>query len=189
MLQENDKTRFLSSIFIEYKQRFIAFAASYVRDGIIAEDIVMESFLYYWENKSLIKNDTNIPAYILSIVKSKSLNHLRRQRTHLKAENKIKSYQDRLLQQNIISLEACNPQYLFSNEVQEIIDKIIQDLPPKTKEIFLRSRFENQTYKGIAFEMGISEKNVEAHMSKALTIFRLALRDYFPFFILFLYNK
>ena len=49
---------------------------SYVRDRTIAEDFVMESFMYYWEHKETLTKDSNIPAYILVTIKNKALNYL-----------------------------------------------------------------------------------------------------------------
>ena len=40
-----------NQFFIEYQQRFVHFACTYVRDEVVAEDFVIESMMYYWENK------------------------------------------------------------------------------------------------------------------------------------------
>lgn len=186
---ENSDIKLFTSIFSEYRKRFVLFAASYLRDESVAEDIVMESFMYYWENRSSLAKDTNIQAYILTIIKHKSLNYLRNQSAHRRIEDTMKSHQQRLLQENILSLEACDPQFLFSEEAQEIIDKVLKSLPDNTREIFIRSRYKKQTYKEIASDMGITEKSVEFHISKALKIFRVALRDYLPLFLYFLYFR
>ena len=42
------------------------------------------------------------------------------------------------------------------------------------------SRFDGMTYNEIALELGISEKTVEYHISKALKILRSELGDYLP---------
>lgn len=38
-----------NQFFIEYQQRFVHFACTYVRDEVVAEDFVIESMMYYWE--------------------------------------------------------------------------------------------------------------------------------------------
>ena len=38
-------------LYSEYKPRFIIIARSYIRNNMAAEDIVTDSFLYFWENK------------------------------------------------------------------------------------------------------------------------------------------
>ncbi len=63
---------FFNQPFTEYKDKFKHFAFSYLRDKEAAEDIVMESFLYYWENRASLKNQNNIPAYLLRVEKIKA---------------------------------------------------------------------------------------------------------------------
>ena len=42
---------FFNKFFIDYQQRFVHFACTYVHDEAVAEDFVIESMMYYWENK------------------------------------------------------------------------------------------------------------------------------------------
>jgi RNA polymerase sigma-70 factor (ECF subfamily) len=63
----NDLTAF-NRLFVDYQERFIRFAYTYVEDMAIAEDFTSEAFIYYWENRHTLKDDSNIPAYILTVV-------------------------------------------------------------------------------------------------------------------------
>ena len=60
-----------NNLFTEYQQRFILFANSYVRDRVVAEDITTEAMIYYWENRHTMAENSNIPAFILTIIKRK----------------------------------------------------------------------------------------------------------------------
>ena len=55
-------------LYSEYKPRFIIIARSYIRNNMAAEDIVTDSFLYFWENKDKLNITTTIPAYILAYI-------------------------------------------------------------------------------------------------------------------------
>ncbi|WP_321332588.1 RNA polymerase sigma-70 factor [uncultured Bacteroides sp.] len=182
----NTDIQLFNTLFSKYQKRFIHFAVSYVCDISVAEDIVMESFLYYWENRFSIDKDANLPAYILTVIKNRSLNYLRNQAIHAKAEDHIRLHQDRVLQANLISLEACDPQELFSSEAEGIVKDALAKLPELTREIFVKSRFENRSYKEIALNFNISERTVESHISKALKVLRLALKDYLPALLIWL---
>jgi len=89
----------------------------------------------------------------------------------------------------INTLEACNPEMIFSNEVKEIIDRTLSDLPEKTRQIFLLSRNEDLSHKEIAERITLSTKAIEFHISKALAALRISLKDFMillPFaFLLF----
>lgn len=72
---------FFNKFFIDYQQRFVHFACTYVHDEAVAEDFVIESMMYYWENKDRLPADTNIPAYVLTTIKHKCIDHLRHQQS------------------------------------------------------------------------------------------------------------
>jgi RNA polymerase sigma-70 factor (ECF subfamily) len=169
---------FFNQLFADYKDKFKYFAYTYLRDEAAAEDIVMDSFIYYWENKEFFENQKHIPAYLLKVVKSKCLNYLRAQNIRNKAEKTINEHNIRTLQTQIYSLEACDPQSIFSEEAKFLVEKALESMKPQTHEIFIRSREMDQSYKKIAEEMNISVKVVEYHISKALQILRLYLKDY-----------
>lgn len=70
-------------------------------------------------------------------------------------------------------------------DIQEIIDDTLKHLGERTETIFRLSRFEGLTNREIAPELGISEKTVEYHMSKALKELRVSLEDYLPMLLFF----
>ena len=93
------------------------------------------------------------------------------------------------LSTRISTLEACNPDEIFSEEVESIVRETLDLLPEQTRRIFLLSRFENKSNKEIAEEMKISIKGVEYHISKALKVLRVSLKDYLPLFYFYFYIK
>lgn len=178
----SDESMF-NEIYREYKARFIYFARNYVRDEFIAEDLVIESFMYYWENRQALSNQSNIPAYILTVIKNKCLNYLQREKTREEVERHLQNRDAWELQLRIATLEACNPEALFSKELHQLINTTLSSLTSQSKEIFIRSRYKNQTNKEIAAALGLSIKSVEYHIAKTLKIFRKVLVDYFPLFL------
>jgi RNA polymerase sigma-70 factor (ECF subfamily) len=180
----NDIQRF-NQLYKEYRSRFIHFARTYVEDFTTAEDIVMDSMMYYWENRCLLKHEENLPAYVLTVIKNKCINYLERERIREKAENNLSQRADWELNFRIATLEACNPEKLFSKEIRQIINKTVASLPRQSREIFIRSKYKNQTNKEIAHTMKLSVKSVEYHMTKVLKLLRIALKDYLPFLFLF----
>lgn len=176
-------------LFTNYKGRFVHFARTYVGDKMTAEDIVVESLIYYWENRKKLDTHTNIPAYILTVVKHKCLDHLRHIRSQEDYAEYLQSSEMRKLNLRIATLEACNPERVFSEELQNLIAKTLDSMPKQTHDIFVRSRYDNQSHKEIAETLGISPKTVEFHITKALKIFRITLKDYLPLFLYFLMKQ
>lgn len=164
-------------LFGEYQMRFIRFAVGYTLDQTIAEDIVMESFMAAWERREML-SETSFPPYTLTIVKNKCLNHLRGQAVRTRAAENIHTHGARVLETRIATLQACDPEELFSEEARALVERTLEILPARTREIFVRSRFRDQSYKEIAAEMDITVKSVEFEVSKATKMLRVALKDY-----------
>ena len=175
-----------NKLFNLHKESFILFAKSYVRDALVAEDIYMESMLQFWEKMPELPEGTNIPAYIITIVKNKSLNYLRHQAIEFGVHSKISEIAQREIAMNITSLEACRPAEFFENDIRKIISETLAKMSNNTREIFNLSRSSHLNNKDIAQKFNISEKGVEYHISKALKVLRVALKDYLPLPIIFL---
>lgn len=167
-----------NNLFNEYYQRFIRFAMSYVKERRIAEDFVSEAFTVFWENRGNLSQNTNPPAYILTIIKNKCINHLQHIQVKQRIKKELSDHAEWRLNVNINSLQACDPDFLFSEEIQTIIDNTLKRLPPKTRRIFILSRHEGLSYNDIAEKMNLSSKTIEFHISKALKQLRLSLKDF-----------
>ena len=86
------------------------------------------------------------------------------------------------LDYRITTLEACDPQEIFSSEITRIIQDTLQSLPDQTRRVFEMSRYESLSVKEIAEELSISPKSIEYHITKSLKALRIALKDYLPIF-------
>lgn len=173
-------------LFGDYQQRFLRFAVSYVSDPVVAEDIVMESFAAAWARRDLL-TEASFPPYTLTIVKNRCLNHLRSREIHLRAAEKIHTHEARMLRTRISTLQACDPEELFSDEARRLVEQTLASLPDRTRDMFVRSRFRGQSYREIAAETGATVKNVEFEISKAMKALRVALKDYLAYFIFWFY--
>lgn len=188
-MNDYSETNEFNRLYRDYKKRFIHFAKTYVGDFSVAEDIVIDSLMYYWENRLALDNKSNIPAYILTVIKNKCLNYLHRERIREDMEKYISDKEEWELNLRIATLEACNPEKLFSDEVQSIIRKTLDSLSEQSREIFIRSKYENQTNKEIAGQLGLSIKSIEYHMTKTLKLLRVALKDYIPLLLMMLFSR
>lgn len=170
-----------NTIYSTYYGKTFRFAQLYVRNDLVAEDIATESLIKLWETMKKEKVDKPL-ALLLTILKHKSLDHLRKQASMQEAFEGIAEWQQRELSIRISTLDACNPDDIFSEEIQSILAKTLNELPPQTKKVFTMSRFEQKSGKEIAEALGISVKGVDYHIAKALKALRISLKDYLPLF-------
>lgn len=182
----SSKLEIFDSLFLHYRPRLVRFAVTYISDHAAAEDIVMESFMGYWEKRNSLASDTNPAAYIMASVRNRCLNHLRDESVRRRIREDIRSTEYRYLQSRIETLEECNPEKIFSQEAEAIVRKTLEDLPENIRDVFIMSRLDGLTHKEIALKLDIPQRRVEFYMSKAMDALRLSLKDYLPALLLLL---
>lgn len=175
-----------NEIYTSYYKKSFFFAKSYVHDDLAAEDIASESLIKLWEKLKTEKIDY-IEPLLLTILKNKALDYLKHEEVKRTAFESMTDWHQQELSIRISTLESCDPNEIFSDEVKSIIRETLKSLPEQTRRAFLLSRFENKSNKEIAGQMGISVKGVEYHISKTLKALRITLKDYLPLFYFFFY--
>ena len=171
-----------NDIYSSYYNKSFVYVKSYVHDEMVAEDIVTDSLLQLWEEMKTRLVDPVAP-FLFTILKNRSIDYLRHETLKQKTHDNIRDMLNREMEIRLHSLEASDPDVIFSSEIKEILEKTLESLPKKTKEIFLMSRFGNKSHKEIAEEFGISVKGVEYHIANAIKILRLGLKDYLVLFL------
>lgn len=179
----NTMNRF-SSFFQENREQFFAFAYSYLRDRAEAEDIFMDSMITLWEHRDSWEEGKPLQALLLTIIKNKALNLLESRQLHLHIEEELYEHRSRELNLRISTLKECNPDYLFSDEIQRIVKHSLAKMSHQSREIFTLSRINNLSNKDIAKQMNVSLKTVEYHITKTLRTLRTELKDYLPLLFL-----
>ena len=174
------KTLF-NKLYSNYKAGLVRFAMSYLAESpLLAEDIVEDAFVRFWENRDRLRDPSHASAYIFKTVRNGCLNHLR---TIYRSERILNTISDPALwelEMRIASLQSDELDKIFVMEVQSIINETIAILPERTRKVFCMKKLEGRKYAEIARIVGISPKTVEFHMSKALKKLRAALEDYLP---------
>ena len=133
----------------------------------------------YWRLISTQKGEAT-EALLLSILRNKALDYLRHKAVHDAAIENLEEIKKRELSIRISTLEACDPEEIFREEIRTILQRTLQSLPEQ--RIFEMSRFENKTVKEIAIETNLTVKGVEYHITKTLKVLRINLKDYLPLF-------
>jgi len=173
-LREGDEGVF-ESFFKTYYERLCNYANTILDDMDESEEMVQNAFLTLWEKRGTIEVHTSLKSYLYRAVYNSSLNRVK----HLKVQKKHDSWY-----KQVATVEHENAsEGLIENELDGMIQRAIDQLPPQCKTVFRLSRFENLSYSEIAQQLGISVKTVENHIIKALRTLREKLKDYLPLII------
>jgi len=171
-----DSEEAFKELFFEFFPTLCVYASKIVDDNETARDIVQEVFFNIWKNRKKIELESSFRNFIVTAVRNQCTDILRK-RTVI----------DRFATRSPSTMEPSeqSPEEIYTiNELEQIIGKAIQKLPPNIREAFDMNRFKGMTYNEIAQQMSLSPKTIEAYISKALSILRVELKDYLPLFFL-----
>lgn len=166
-----------------YYPKMFGFAKNYVLANEDAENIVQDVFLTLWERKEEIELSCILTTYLFTLVKNRCLNFLR----HQLIEEEYSEEMKKEFGFKLYALESIDYSYQSEEELQLIVQRALNALPPRCREIFVKSRIEGMKYKEISEELGISINTVENQMVTALKKLRAELKDFLPL-LLFLVN-
>ena len=163
-------------IFRKYYRTLCAQAFVYLKDDDLAQSVVQDCFIVFWEKRSELDDIKNLHSYLSFMVRNRSIDHLRKKETERKAVQKVhESSVDETVENDVISYE-------FEGKFMEAVSK----LPDRCRIAFEYSRLEGLKYQEIASKMSITTKAVEALMGRSLKILRSELSEYLPVTLLFL---
>lgn len=169
-------------VFKLYFKNLHAYAYTFIKEDIIAEEIVQNVFFRIWEKRDQLQIDDSLKAYLYRSVHNESLNHIKHQKVKSSFQEHYSNY-----------AEASNDASatMIASELEVQIQEAINELPQQCRIIFQLSRFEQLKYQQIADQLNISVKTVENQMGKALKVMRLKLVEFLPFllFIPYLIRK
>ena len=137
-----DSNMTFDNIYSEYYQRCFLFAKSYLHDEMLSKDIASEAMISLWTTMKTEEVD-NVRAFLMTVVKNQSLNHLRNEHLRMEARENILNDELYELEFRISSLDACNPTDIFSEEIDRIVNRTLDILPLQTRNVFRMSRYEN----------------------------------------------
>lgn len=134
-----------------------------------AEDVVQELFAEIWRKREHLNITSSLKSYLHRTTINRTLNFLRKKQ--------LARGDDEMMTQ-IPADEGQNVQVgMEAEELQQLINDSIANLPPKCQLVFVLIRYENLSYKEVAQTLEISVKTVENQMSRALKILRAAIAE------------
>ncbi|MFA6275833.1 MAG: RNA polymerase sigma-70 factor [Pedobacter sp.] len=164
----NDQS--FEQLFKAHYKALHAYANMILKDLDLAEEIVQNMFLRFWEKRELLNVETSIKAYLYKCVYNDSLNYLKHEKVKVKYHDFTKHTMSELSESAAAKVEL--------GELQFNLRVALNELPEQCRTIFQMSRFEELKYREIAERLGISIKTVENQMGKALKILRIKLVDF-----------
>lgn len=151
-------------VFDQHADDLLAISYSYLKDWNMAEDVVQDVFLNYWQKQGQFRQDSSLKTYLTraTINRSKDILKSWRYRTHLLTNHFFSS----------IKLK----QHLIEQEEQQSIGRAVLSLPVELREIVTLYFYKQLTYREIAELLETPESTVRHRMGKAKKMLRAKLQ-------------
>ncbi len=170
------------ALFHLYSNPLFHFSIKYLKSAEAAEDVVQEVFTKIWNNRKKLKTGTSFKSYLFTI----ALNSIRKQFNKRSRLNEAKH--------GILFDFSPNKSGFDESEDYQFLldklDKLIDKMPEKRKQVLIKKKLEEKSIKEIARELDISPKTVEYHVAEAMKFLKkefdkLQIKD-MVFFCLFM---
>lgn len=192
-IKQNDHAAF-EYLFKRFYPRLLGYAIRFVQDEDVAKDILQECFMNFWEKRQLL-SAVSISSLLFLMVRNTCLNYLKH---HMLANYLSIDYLSTLDGEEKLysaDLMFSTDENILYEDLKTQIDAALSKLSPRSREIFLLSRFDGMKNKEIAELLGISTTAVEKHISKSLKVISDYLKDnssYYQYIVImsfFLFTK
>lgn len=172
-LKASDEKVF-EAVYRHYFRSLCGFCSQYVSEQEEIEEIVQDTLVWLWENRSSLVEELTLKTLLFTIVKNKALNRI----SHFEVRRRV--YQ-------IISekyeREFSNPNFYLENELLQLYEEALTKLPKEFREAYEMNRTQRLTHKEIAGKLNVSPQTINYRIGQALKLLRIALKDYLPLFV------
>ncbi len=151
-------------LFSVYRERLYAFAIGYLKMEEDAKELVQDVFVKVWENRHKLDEDKSFNSYLFTIAKNTILNYFRKKASE-------QAYIEYIKKHTGLSVSPVEEKVEFS-ELQKKAQDLIEQLPPRQREIYHLSREKGLSNEEIARILHITKKTVENQITLAMKYLR-----------------
>lgn len=178
-LRAGDERAF-TQIYQQYWSSIYTVTYNHVRDQAIAEELVQDLFANLWLKRADLTIHTSLRGYLFTAIRNQIYDYLDKKTVRQRVHSQLYDQQE----EGVSSTEeVCN-----FNELTTHLSTAVERLPDTAREVFSLSRYQYLTTREIARQLNLSPKTVEYHLSRALRLLRVQLKDYILLVVLLLHE-
>jgi RNA polymerase sigma-70 factor (family 1) len=180
LIRQDDLAAF-QEIYKRYWKTLYGAAFKRLKSKELSEEVVQELFTNLWIKRQSLVIKTELSNYLFSSVSHFVIDQYRKELIKQRYSESFKLAHS--------EFDNSTEEEITLKELKSTIAIEVSHLPDKCRSVYELSRVENKSNKEIANYLGISEKTVENHLTKALKRLRLGLSHYYYLIIALLLLK
>lgn len=155
----------LASLLDRHWASVVRYSHSILNDRDAAEDVAQEVFVRLWEHRETWGLEGSVCGLLFRIARNLSLDECRQRAARSRAANRLPEPTPRL----------SPAEHAENGELRHVLDKALEDLPQRRREVFVLVRHHGLSYREAADVLGLAPQTVANHLSMALTDLRKQL--------------
>jgi RNA polymerase sigma-70 factor (ECF subfamily) len=176
LLKKDDQQAF-TEIYNRYAKSLAGFAASKLYNLDDAKDILHDLFVKLWENRAQLNINSNLQSYLFSMIRHRIIDKIRKNVTRQEYAS---------MQQSLSAFyQHSIDKQVEARELNLAIQKSLDQLPPRVKEIYKLSREDGLSNHEIAEKLNLSEQTIKNQVSVAIKHLRKSLTSITTFAFMF----
>ncbi|HWK54248.1 MAG TPA: RNA polymerase sigma factor [Hyphomicrobiales bacterium] len=168
MAEDKHRAGGLIDTFLLVEQKLKRYLMKLIVNRQDVEDIVQETILRAYQ----AEKNTEIRApksFLFRIAHNLAISEIKRRRRRVQIDI------GEIDEQDVLGIEQAPEDRLERDRLQKVLLGVIQELPPRCRTVFVLRKVYGLSHREIAERMGISQKTVENHLTKALHHCQIAL--------------
>ncbi|CAM4143997.1 RNA polymerase sigma-70 factor, ECF subfamily [Pedobacter westerhofensis] len=161
-----------------YNRTIYNFIIRYVNSVPMAEDLTQEVFMKIWENRANLAEVKSFKAYLFTTARNHTLNNLK---VAFRSEAAIGE-----VIAGFVKLRNATEDQILYKDYALFLRKTLDELPPRTREIFKLCREEEKTYDEVAKSLNISRNAVKNHMVRSMKVLGSSIKKEFGISLIFI---
>lgn len=164
---KSGEARAFDQLFKHYSKRLYYFSLGYLKSKEEAEEIVQDVFFKIWQNRETLKPELSFKAYIFKIA-------YRRIVERFEKVSHDQAYKHELVSTTLDYDDNLDERTDY-HSLLELVDTMVENLPPRQKEVFIKRKKEGLSVKEVGELLDIAPKTVENHLNEALKTIKKGL--------------
>ncbi|HEY4325134.1 MAG TPA: RNA polymerase sigma-70 factor [Mucilaginibacter sp.] len=163
LVKQDDQAAF-KELYLRYDALLYSYAYRKLQAKQEAQDVVQEVFIALWNKRHSFELKTTLQGYLYKSVLNRVLDVFKHRSIKTAYANQY------------VDVDSTETDFLLrEHELEALIEKEIQAMPPKMREIYILKRRQYLSAKEIAEQLDISEHTVNTQMKRALHHLRMKL--------------
>jgi RNA polymerase sigma-70 factor (ECF subfamily) len=159
-IQDEDDDASFKLLFETYWEMLFLHALKKTKSQDLAQDLAQETFINFWKYRKRAGEIKDLKSYLVSMQKYQFFKWTDQEKI-------VFDELDSAVPNAIYTDHSDGFKVMEFNELYTFLMDRIDELPTRSKQIFLQNRFENKTVKELAETYCIAESTVRNHLSQA----------------------